>query len=177
VPRNVEVKARIAHPGQIEEKLRKRAGEAKLLQQRDVFFRVPHGRLKLRILGEKEHAHLIYYERPDRPEPRASCYSILPVLDPEKTLAFLRQFLDVLGEVRKKRLLFLHGQTRIHLDDVEGLGHFLEIEVVLGPDQTEEEGKAILKDWANWLGVREEDIVPGAYIDLLQHQARKKSFL
>jgi adenylate cyclase class IV len=58
-------------------------------------------------------------------------------------------------------------QSRIHVDEVEGLGCFLEVEVVLRPDQTEDEGARMATGLRLALGVQEEDLVQGAYLDLL----------
>jgi predicted adenylyl cyclase CyaB len=74
----------------------------------------------------------------------------------------------VRGVVRKTRYLYLAGQTRIHLDDVEGLGHFMELEVVLRADQSDAEGQAIAEDLMVRLGVRKDDLLEGAYMDLLE---------
>jgi predicted adenylyl cyclase CyaB len=74
----------------------------------------------------------------------------------------------VKGVVRKIRLLYWVGQTRIHLDEVEDLGAFAELEVVLRPGQSEAEGLKIAENLAVELGIREEDLVEGAYIDLME---------
>jgi adenylate cyclase class IV len=60
------------------------------------------------------------------------------------------------------------SQTRMHLDDVEGLGQFLELEVVLSPGQGDAEGQAIAEELMNRLGVERSDLLEGAYIDLLE---------
>jgi predicted adenylyl cyclase CyaB len=70
--------------------------------------------------------------------------------------------------IRKKRTLYLAGQTRIHLDEVEGLGNFMELEVVLRPDQSDAEGQAIANDLMKRLGVQEQDLIEGAYMDILE---------
>ena len=62
----------------------------------------------------------------------------------------------------------LIGATRIHLDEVEGLGTFMELEVVLSKDQTSEYGAAIAGDLMTKLGIQTEDLISGAYIDLLE---------
>nr|XP_041576625.1 uncharacterized protein LOC115492594 isoform X2 [Taeniopygia guttata] len=84
-----------------------------------------------------------------------------------RTQAVLSQSLGVLGTVRKERLLLLLGQTRLHLDRVEGLGDFLELEVVLRPEQSEQDGQRLAQELLRDLGVAESDLVPGAYLDLL----------
>jgi predicted adenylyl cyclase CyaB len=60
------------------------------------------------------------------------------------------------------------GNTRVHLDEVEGLGSFLELEVMLGPGQSEQEGQAIAQELMAQLGVEESDLIEGAYMDLLE---------
>ena len=73
--------------------------------------------------------------------------------------------------VRKRRLLYVVGRTRIHLDEVEGLGAFLELEVVLADGEEEAEGEAIARHLMGELGVRDEDRVARAYIDLLEEES------
>ncbi len=79
----------------------------------------------------------------------------------------LSRTLGVVGIVRKKRVLYLHGQTRIHLDSVEGLGDFLELEVVLDPEQSIEQGIAIARGFMRTLQVADDALEPRAYVDLL----------
>ncbi|PKU28596.1 c-jun-amino-terminal kinase-interacting protein 2 [Limosa lapponica baueri] len=81
--------------------------------------------------------------------------------------AVLGQALGVLGVVRKERLLYLVGQTRVHLDSVEGLGDFLELEVVLTEEQTVEDGERVAQQLMKELGIEEQDLISGAYLDLL----------
>lgn len=78
--------------------------------------------------------------------------------------------LGVRGVVRKTRYLYMVGQTRIHLDDVEGLGHFMELEVVMREGQSDAEGQAIAEDLMRRLGVRKDAWLEGAYMDLIEHQ-------
>lgn len=59
------------------------------------------------------------------------------------------------------------GQTRVHIDTVKDLGSFMELEVVLRPEQSTEEGQAIAKDLQDKLGVKDEDLIDCAYVDLL----------
>ena len=140
------------------------------LDQEDVFFHTAKGRLKLRILGP-EHGELICYHRDDSAGPKRSDYAIYTTRDPRALRPLLEASLGTRGIVRKTRWLYLAGNARIHLDEVEGLGSFLEFEVVLGPEQTPEDGRAVAEDLIRRFGVRDEDLVEGAYIDLLEAHA------
>lgn len=165
--RNIEIKARLHAPERQAELARSLAdGSAETLRQVDTFFNVASGRLKLREFGDGT-GELIAYHRPDSTSPTCSQYSIYAATTPEELKALLTQCLGVLGVVRKTRRLLFKGQTRVHLDEVSGLGHFLELEVVLTPDQTEEHGTAIAQELISALEIREEDLVDCAYVDLL----------
>lgn len=75
--------------------------------------------------------------------------------------------IGVKGEVVKTRHVFIHNQTRIHLDDVENLGTFLEFEVCLQPEQTIEFGTEVANEMSNIFGIGKDDMVQGAYLDEL----------
>jgi predicted adenylyl cyclase CyaB len=74
----------------------------------------------------------------------------------------------VRGVVSKTRYLYIVGHTRVHLDEVEGLGRFLELESVLGPDHGEDEGQRAVSELMAKLGIAEDDLIHVAYIDLLE---------
>lgn len=127
---NIEIKSRVADPAALEERITALGAEAVWIRrQRDVFFHVPEGYLKLRGV-EGEPGELIAYVRAAGTDPRPSDYDIAPVPDPARTEAVLTRALGVRGVVTKTRRLFLWRHTRIHLDEVEGLGTFLELETV-----------------------------------------------
>lgn len=144
--------------------------EVTLIEQVDTFFQVPAGRLKLRHFSS-ESGELIFYERPDGSGPTMSNYSIAPTNAPEALRDTLAQAFGVTGEVRKRRWLYLSskfgGHVRIHLDEVKGLGHFLELEVVLQPGQSPEDGERIAGEFSTALDIREEDLIDCAYLDLV----------
>jgi adenylate cyclase class IV len=77
----------------------------------------------------------------------------------------------VLGRVRKRRLLWRVGPTRIHLDRVEGLGDFMDLEVVLQDGQPDAEGAARAEALMRELGLEQAPRIAGAYLDLLRAQA------
>jgi len=140
-----------------------------VLEQEDTFFRTPDGRLKLRVFPDGN-GELIAYRRPDVTGPKTSEYFVYRTPRPKDLAAVLEHALGVRGVVRKRRLLYLVGQTRIHLDLVEGLGAYLELEVVLAEGQSETEGEATARRLLADLGVRDEDRVAEAYIDLLERE-------
>jgi len=170
--KNVEIKARIRDLDDFASRLKTLKPEKpQVLVQEDVFFRIARGRLKLRVLGPRS-GELIYYERPDAAGPKASEYEIARTSEPGKLRAVLTAALGVRGIVKKVRLVALAGQTRIHLDEVGGLGLFMELEVVLRPGQNISEGTAIARDLTKKLGIRKSDLVSGAYLDLLEKKGR-----
>lgn len=139
------------------------------IQQQDFFFRSAGARLKLRVLGPG-HGELIRYERSDAAEIRRSRYLIARTSDPQVLLEILTQTLGRAGVVTKTRTLYLTGQTRIHLDQVEGLGDFLELEVVLRPGQSDAEGKSVAQALLAEFGIGPEQLLAEAYVELLARQ-------
>jgi predicted adenylyl cyclase CyaB len=165
--RNVEIKARVAGLAALEEKVREVADEGpSVMDQEDTFFRSPRGRLKLRTLSDNE-GELIYYERPDTAMPAESGYALARTASPGDLLDVLARCLGTRGVVRKRRTLYLIGRARVHLDRVEGLGDFVELEVVLGPGQDQSEGVRVAHEIMERLGIAREDLVERAYIDLM----------
>lgn len=167
MPVNIEIKSRARDSARIKllvESLAQTAGE--LIEQEDVFFVVPRGRLKLRIFSTIS-AELIYYEREDRAGPKESRYVISRTSEPESLRNVLSKSLGVRGIVRKKRTLYQIRQTRIHLDEVEGLGSFAELEVVMKEGQSQAEGIAIARGLMSQLEIEPSDLIEHGYIDLL----------
>lgn len=167
MPVNVEIKARIKDVEQV-----RRTAEAlsdtpcQVLDQEDTFFGSKAGRLKLRQRPDS-YGELIFYERPDSAEPKPSEYVIYRSSNPELLKEMLSAAVGTIGVVKKRRLLYLVGQTRVHLDTVEGLGSFLELEVVLRPGQTVDEGRRIANALVDQLNIQQEQLVTHAYMDLL----------
>jgi len=164
--RNVELKARIENPSAIAElAMALGARDRGIIEQDDIFFPSPWGRLKLRIQtpGENE---IIFYARPDAPGPKTSEYEKCSVAHARALSALLDRALGASARVRKTRHLLLLGRTRIHIDRVEGLGDFMELEVALAPGEPEQHARDEAADLARGLGVREQDFVAVAYADL-----------
>jgi predicted adenylyl cyclase CyaB len=167
MPSNIELKARDADPARTRALAEQISDTPAVeLKQEDTFYSCPNGRLKLRRISPA-HSELIFYRRPDVPGPKQSEYLIVPVTAPERLDALLTAAFGAGRTVVKTRVLFHVGQTRIHLDKVKGLGSFVEFEVVLRERQSPQEGHQIALDLMARLGVREEDLIEGAYADLL----------
>jgi homotetrameric cytidine deaminase len=166
--RNVELKARDPDPAvTLERALAAGAQDRGLLRQRDTYFAVPRGRLKLRE-EEPGGATLIAYDRPDDANERVSDYRLVTVSEPDALRAALASANGIAATVVKRRRLLLWEDTvRIHLDEVRGLGSFLELEAVAAPGsdlQRERDQVARLREV---LGIRDEALVEGSYADAL----------
>lgn len=169
MPANVEIKARIDSVDTLLPRATALADadeHPQLIHQDDTFFKVPNGRLKLRVFSDGA-GELIHYRRADAEGPKVSDYVITPAAEPDSLREALERACGVLGRVVKHRVLVLAGQTRIHLDHVEGLGDFLELEVVLREGQGEAEGTEIARGLLDALGVPSSALISGAYLDLL----------
>jgi adenylate cyclase len=175
MPRNIEIKAHIDSIAALEPRVAALARHGpELIEQDDTFFHCPHGRLKLRTFADGR-GELIAYDRPDELAPKPSSYSIVPVADPATLRATLARALGEAGRVKKQRLLFLVGRTRMHLDHVDGLGEYLELEVVLRDGEAAASGVDEAYSLLMQLGVQPASLIAGAYIDLLDAQARAQA--
>lgn len=168
MPRNIEIKARIDSVEAWAAKVEALAGSGptRILQD-DTFFNCPTGRLKLRAFSATE-GELIFYKRPDRKGPKQSIYSIAPIGNPDALREVMTSAYGQVARVRKIRKLFLAGRTRIHLDRVEGLGEFIELEVVLNQGEPAEAGIKEADDILSRLDIPNDSLVEGAYVDLLK---------
>jgi adenylate cyclase class IV len=165
--RNIEIKARVENVALIGPMVAELATEGPLeIAQDDTFFACDTGRLKLRAFSN-DSGELIFYQRLNQAGPKESFYIRSPTSAPETLRESLSMAYGQIGRVRKYRTLFLVGRTRVHLDRVEGLGHFLELEVVLVDDESAEQGIREASELMDQLGIQPEQLVEGAYIDLL----------
>jgi homotetrameric cytidine deaminase len=165
--RNVELKAHDPDPARtLERALAAGAAEHGLLRQRDTYFAVPHGRLKLRE-EDPGGATLIAYERPDAAAERVSDYRLVPVAEPEALRDALAAANGVAAVVVKHRRLLLWETVRIHLDEVRGLGSFLELEAVAAPGSDLTRERAQVAHLREALEIRDEALVEGSYADAL----------
>jgi predicted adenylyl cyclase CyaB len=168
--RNLELKLRLPDLAAVRRACAAVAEPAGAMEQVDTYFHVPHGRLKLReslqpsAAGE---ATLIAYHRPDAADVRASEYHLVPVPHAAALKYALSAALGVRGVVRKRREVLMYHNVRIHLDEVEGLGTFLELEAVISEQADEAVSGARLNELCRRLGLRPGDGIAGSYADLL----------
>jgi len=167
MPRNIEIKARIESIDAIASRVAPlaTAGPTDIAQD-DTFFRCPLGRLKLRAFSASA-GELIFYRRADQQGPKESFYVRSPTADPASLREALSLAYGQVGRVVKHRTLFLVGRTRVHLDHVEGLGNFLELEVVLQENETPELGVHEAEALMHQLGIAPSALIEKAYVDLL----------
>jgi predicted adenylyl cyclase CyaB len=166
--RNIELKARCSDLATVHAKAQNLgARDMGILCQRDTFFAAPHARLKLREFGDGR-AELISYVRPDVATARGSDYVLAPIAHLADLRAALEHALGIVGTVSKRRHLFLIQATRIHLDEVEGLGSFVELETVIDR-QSEDEAFSELRTIAEALGIQATDLVALPYTEQLEH--------
>lgn len=194
---NFEFKARAGDLARVRAALQRRGAHfAGVLEQSDTYFVVPHGRLKLREIKRRPatpaaaagEAQLIFYERGDEAALKRSDYFLAHFMPAEEVREALSRALGVLAVVKKERELFLLGygtaaaaeseaHIRIHLDRVQGLGEFVEVEAVAGDGvsfaQAESEARALLQEF----DILPEHLLAGSYADLLREKMRAESLL
>ena len=173
MPQNLELKARISSISRALRTARNLHAQMKgVLQQRDIYYKVPHGRLKLRIINNSS-AELIFYNRPNKKGSRYSDYIVLHVNDAIHTNKLCTAAFRQTVEVGKKRRLFLYKNSRIHLDEVRGLGTFIEFEVLV--THGKRQAQKLLKMLSAEFNIKHIAIVSGSYSDLLLKSKRIKN--
>ena len=167
--RNVEIKARVEDLARLAAKVAAIADDGPtVILQDDTFFRCDSGRLKLRSFPDGS-GELIFYRRANQEGPKESFYLRSPTSAPDKLRESLALAYGAVGRVKKHRTLFLVGWTRVHLDQVEGLGQFLELEVVLGEGERSENGAREAQRLMAMLGIDPSQLIERAYVDLIGH--------
>lgn len=166
--RNIEIKAKIPSVAALRPAVAALADGGPIeIRQDDTFFRCADGRLKLREFSA-DSGELIFYRRTDARGPKESFYVISPTASPATLRQCLALAAGVIGRVRKRRTLFLVGRTRVHLDAVDDLGEFLELEVVLADGEPIENGTREAHSLMTRLEISPSDLLEGSYLDLLR---------
>jgi len=163
--RNLEAKFRLADPATARAKAIKKGFEPReVFAQTDTFFLTARGKLKLR--EQSSQAWLVYYNRANAADLQFSQYEIVPVIDPANMRLVLSAALGVRAVVRKTRELLTRRNLRLHLDRVEGLGEFGEIEAVLGPHDFTQTFKGEVDELLDALNVARLDLIDKSYFEL-----------
>ena len=164
---NIEIKARTGRVEEIRQFLQEQGAEFKGVdEQTDTYFNVSNGRLKLRQ-GKIEN-NLIFYNRPDQPGPKQSDFDLVKIEDAEKFKELLEKAIGVKVVVKKKREIYYIKNVKFHLDTLEGLGNFVEIEAgnkthSLTVEELHRQCEYYLKEF----GIKEEDLIDQSYSDML----------
>ena len=171
MPRNLEVKAKIRSVREAQETARSiNATFEGTLHQVDTYFNVPRGRLKSREINGAR-AELIFYERDEQSKHRESNYRVFPCAEISLLKEILEKSLGIRATVRKKRELFMYNSTRIHLDEVENLGSFLELESPV--EESMEKAQEVVAFLVREFNLQDTDFVLGSYVDLLTSKNKR----
>ena len=171
--RNLEAKFRLTDLGMARERAMAIGYTSRsVLRQRDTFFRVANGKLKLR--EEDIRAILVHYGRKETNSLQHSTFEIVTIPDAEKTRTMLADALGVIAEVRKERILLMRTNVRLHLDRVEGLGEFGEIEAIIADGDDPEASRAAVDETLAALQIRRADLIDISYFELAAQAAQPK---
>ncbi|HUN66892.1 MAG TPA: class IV adenylate cyclase [Bacteroidota bacterium] len=165
--RTVEIKARTGAAARLRAILGNLNAEFRGTdRQIDTYYDVPRGRLKLRD-GTIE-KFLIYYDRDDQPEPKQSDVLLAAVPEPADLRKILARLYPVFAVVDKSREIYFIGNVKFHLDEVAGLGSFVEIEAIdRTGDRSPDELREQCLSYMSLFGIRNEDLLAGSYSDML----------
>lgn len=167
MPTNIEIKARVESLDKLKHVVATLAGQGPdHMVQDDTFFDCPNGRLKLRVFPDG-HGVLIFYRRDNGLGPKPSFFVHCETSDPDGLRSVLTLAYGGVGRVRKRRMVYLVGQTRVHLDRVDGLGEFVELEVPVHDAHPADAAVSEAHRLIAAFGIAEAMLVKGAYVDLL----------
>ncbi len=164
---NVEIKAKCNDTSFIRNYLLSAEADFKGVdEQTDTYFNVPNGRLKLRE-GNIEN-NLIFYERTNQAGPKSSHFNLVKIEDAKGLKDALTKSNGIKVVVKKRREIYYINNVKFHIDEVPGLGVFIEIEagnikVDLSQEQLKEQCNFYVKEF----GIKAEDLIEVSYSDML----------
>jgi predicted adenylyl cyclase CyaB len=165
--KNYEIKTPIYNYAEFKSAVLNLSGKNKITRkkeiQKDIYYKIPTGRLKLRIINNKR-GTLILYDRKESKKLRVSNYILTNTKDYENLHLILSKFFPVLVIVEKTREIFLLENIRIHLDKVKNLGEFLEFEVLF---DSFAKAKKQMKFMIDYFGLDRKKFIKHSYSDLL----------
>jgi predicted adenylyl cyclase CyaB len=164
--KNLEAKFRLSNHAEAETRATEHGYTLRaVLHQRDTFFRVANGKLKLR--EENGSAVLIFYHRGESGPLKLSDYEIVKVADPLRTLRILAAALGPIAIVEKVRILMMRDNVRLHLDKVTRLGDYGEIEAVIADGDDPERSRGAVNEILDALNVAKADLIDVSYFEML----------
>jgi len=137
-----------------------------ILKQRDVYFKISPGRLKLRSINNSVH-QLIYYKRSNRAGAKFSNYFIEDIHHPERVEKILREIYGIQTIVSKSRKLYLWHNVRIHIDNVNKLGKFIEFEIVCRTLKQENDSAGKMKYLKGIFNINKINVLRSSYSDMM----------
>jgi predicted adenylyl cyclase CyaB len=164
---NVEIKAKCSDPSFIRNYLLANDASFKGTdEQNDTYFNVPNGRLKLRE-GNIEN-NLIFYERSNQAGPKSSHFHLVKITDAHGLKEVLLKSNGIKVVVKKKREIYYISNVKFHIDEVPGLGSFIEIEAgnILA-DLSQEELNDQCEFYLREFGIKHDDLIQNSYSDML----------
>ena len=165
--KNVEIKASVKTIRDLVERISDLADSGpENIEQDDTFFKCDNGLLKLRDFSDGS-GELIFYKRSKTEGPKTCFYEIIPTDAVHSLHKLLSKAYGQIGRVRKNRTLYMIGRTRVHVDQVEELGTFVELEVVLKEDESEVVGMREARELMAALGIEENALIDLTYVELL----------
>ena len=165
MPKNLEIKSKVHNKSHVLSVVKALNAQCKgIMHQTDTYFCVQQGRLKLREIDIYQ-SELIYYNRIEEAHQRLSRFEVYSVENPQYLKEILQQALGVKAIVQKKRLLYMFDSTRIHIDEVAGLGTFLEFEIPA--NNSIDEAEQLLNLLILKFGIKEGDFLNNSYMDLI----------
>lgn len=171
--RNIELKARFDNPaGSLSVCRTLGAEDHGEIRQRDTYFYVASGGLKLREETPGQ-AQLIQFERSHEPQARESRYRIVVIEDGRGLLVALDAALGVKMVVAKRRRLHIWREVRIHLDEVDGLGTFIELEAVARPESDLTRERGLVRELRDAFAITDAQLLSNGYADQLLDAPRR----
>lgn len=164
--KNLELKATYANEIALNLVKKLEITYSNILIQKDIYFNVNNGRLKLRSIDDKTF-ELIWYLRENKENSKYSNYEILEIIDYKKTIQILELSLGVKTIVDKTRNVFLWKDCRIHIDCVANLGEFIEFEIIMIPNRTRLEADQLMQILTDHFAITKNNLVKESYSDLL----------
>jgi predicted adenylyl cyclase CyaB len=162
----LELKARYEDLGKARALL-KGAEHVGTFRQVDSYFSTGEHRLKVRSVAGHKEGQLVYYERPDEGGVKESYVLLADLPDAATVLEILRRTFPVQAEVRKTREIYRMQDVQVHLDEVKGLGRFIEFEMALSGEAEREEARRRLESLRSYFQIPEEDLMAASYSDLM----------